>query len=128
MFTEELQALEEELSKIPPDVSLGSPSGTIWRQKIERMHVLGARYRQALQLAMQELQARAKLLVMTVDGCVQGLSGLAVHSQWLQRVQFKVLVVEECQQPEHALITLIVYTPDDFVLLVISDLHGPLSS
>ena len=40
LFTEELQALETQLRKMPEDVDLTSVAGLRWREKVERMHVL----------------------------------------------------------------------------------------
>ena len=95
-----------------------------WRQKTERMHILEQEFLQAHIIAMSDLQGRAKIIVMTVDGCVQCISGLAMQSKFFENLRIKAGVVEECQQVEHGLVSPIAYRVQEFLLLIGDDGQG----
>ena len=70
---------------------------------------------------MIELKARAKVMVMTVDGAVQVSSGLAMHSAFFAGLRVKACVVDECQQLEHGLVCPLAFWVEEFMLLIGDD-------
>merc|ERR1712026_579498 len=73
LYKTALHHLHEDINK-PLEV-------TLWRRLAECMQAVSIQYRQDYLFAMQELQLRAKILVMTVDGCKQALTGFSAHSK-----------------------------------------------
>ena len=112
-----LRLYKAALHHLRKDINKGFEA-ILWRHLAERMQEVAVQLRQDYLIAMQELQGRAKIVVMTVDGCVQALTGFSVHSKMLKSYSIRATVIDDCQQVDHSAVTPIVHHTQRFVLLV----------
>ena len=93
-----LERLRAEMLSMPQFIQVGTEQWLVWRQTAEIMHVLSMRLHAETMLAVQEAFAKAKILVMTVGGFTQLVSGFSANDYLIKDKVFVSCAIDEAQQ------------------------------
>ena len=84
-----------------PGTLLSTPEGRVWREKSEQMHLLSMKLFAAQRDAIDAAFNEARIILMTVDGYAQSLSGESTTSSMLGKYKIILCCIDESHQLEH---------------------------
>ena len=109
------QRLKETL--VTKNMNPLSDNGRTWRDLSEEMHVLSMKYFSAKLDAEDEAFKTAKIILMTVDGFVQNLSGECVWSSLLAKYNIISCCIDEAHQLEHKIVAAVALAVKNVTLI-----------